>query len=295
MNSAADMMVFDRTALRRHRNRMASRLPLHDFLLAEAAARLGERLADIKRDFRSVLLIGGASFEDAILPRRPERLVLGDMAFRRLGEGAGNAAVFDEDALPFAEKSFDLVVSLLTLHWVNDLPGALVQINRALAPDGLVLATMLGAGTLDQLRIAWMKAELEIHGGASPRVSPFADVRSLGGLLQRAGFALPVVDNDTITATYADPVRLMREIRGMGEANALIGRARTFARRDALVRMAELYREEFGEADGRIPARFDLVTLTGWAPDASQPKPLKPGSARLSLAKVLGTPPENGG
>jgi NADH dehydrogenase [ubiquinone] 1 alpha subcomplex assembly factor 5 len=283
MNSAADMMVFDRTALRRHRNRMASRLPLHDFLHAEAAARLGERLADIKRDFRSVLLIGGAGFEDAILPRRPERLVLGDMAFRRLGEGAGNAAVFDEDALPFAEKSFDLVVSLLTLHWVNDLPGALVQ------------ATMLGAGTLDQLRIAWMKAELEVHGGASPRVSPFADVRSLGGLLQRAGFALPVVDNDTITATYADPVRLMREIRGMGEANALIGRARTFARRDALVRMAELYREEFGEADGRIPARFDLVTLTGWAPDASQPKPLKPGSARLSLAKVLGTPPENGG
>jgi hypothetical protein len=154
---------------------------------------------------------------------------------------------------------------------------------------------MLGAGTLDQLRLSWMKAELEIHGGASPRVSPFADVRSLGGLLQRAGFALPVIDGDTIAATYADPVRLMREIRGMGEANALLGRVRSFTRREALFRMAELYREEFGTPDGRIPARFELVTLTGWAPDASQPKPLKPGSARTSLAKVLGTPPQDDG
>jgi NADH dehydrogenase [ubiquinone] 1 alpha subcomplex assembly factor 5 len=289
MNSASssDMLVFDRAALRRHRDRMASRLPLHDFLHAEVAARLADRLADVQRDFRSVLLIGGSGFEDVIFPRRPERLVVGDIAPRRIAEGTRHAVVFDEEALPFAPGSFDLVVSLLTLHWVNDLPGALIQINRALAPDGLFLGTLLGAGTLDELRVAWMKAELEVHGGASPRVSPFADVRSLGGLLQRAGFALPVVDGDAITATYGDPIRLMREIRGMGEANALLGRAKSFTRRETLFRMAELYRDEFADGDGRIPARFELVTLTGWAPDASQPKPLKPGSARMSLAEVL--------
>jgi NADH dehydrogenase [ubiquinone] 1 alpha subcomplex assembly factor 5 len=281
------MMVFDRAALRRHRDRMASRLPLHDFLHAEVADRLKERLADIQRAFRSVLLIGGSGFEDVIFERRPERLVIGDIAPRRIAEGAKNAVVFDEEELPFAAKSFDLVVSLLTLHWVNDLPGALIQINRALEPDGLFLGVMLGAGTLDELRLAWMKAELEVHGGASPRVSPFADVPSLGGLLQRAGFALPVVDGDMITATYGDPIKLMREIRGMGEANALLGRAKGFTRRETLFRMAHLYRAEFGDGDGRIPARFQLVTLTGWAPDASQPKPLKRGSGKASLAEAL--------
>jgi len=288
MSSAgSDILVFDRVAVRRHRNRMATRLPLHDFLHAEVAERLRDRLADVQRTFSSALLIGGSGYEDIVFARRPERLVTGDLAIHRIPGGARSAVVFDEEALPFAEKSFDLVVSLLTLHWVNDLPGALIQINRALKPDGLFLAVMMGAGTLDELRTAWMKAELEVHGGVSPRISPFADVRSLGGLLQRAGFALPVIDTDTVTATYGDAIRLMRELRGMGEANAQMGRTRNFTRREALFRAAEIYHTEFGE-DGRIPASFELVTLTGWAPDASQPKPLKPGSGKTSLAEVLG-------
>ena len=289
MNSAeSDILVFDRAAVRQHRNRMATHFPLHDFLHAEVAERLRDRLEDVQRSFSSVLLIGGSGCEDVIFPRRPERLVTGDLASRRIAEGAPAAVVLDEEALPFAEESFDLVVSLMTLHWVNDLPGALIQINRALKPDGLFLGVMLGAGTLDELRSAWMKAELEVHGGVSPRISPFADIRSLGGLLQRAGFALPVIDADTVTATYADAIRLMRELRGMGEANAQMGRARNFTRRDALFRTAEIYRDEFGDEDGRIPASFELVTLTGWSPDASQPKPLKPGSGKTSLAEVLG-------
>ena len=229
MSSAgSDILVFDRAAVRRHRNRMATHLPLHDFLHADVAERLRDRLEDVQRSFSSALLIGGAGYEDIVFAKRPERLITGDLAFRRIAEGARSALVFDEEALPFAEKSFDLVVSLLTLHWVNDLPGALIQINRALKPDGLFLGVMLGAGTLDELRTAWMKAELEVHGGVSPRISPFADVRSLGALLQRAGFALPVIDTDTITATYGDAIRLMRELRGMGEANAQRGRARNF-------------------------------------------------------------------
>lgn len=286
--TSSDMKVFDRSAVRRHRERMASRLPLHDFLLAEVAARVRDRLADIQRSFSSSLLIGGAGYEDVVFDRRPDFLVSGDMALRRASEGARPALMFDEEAVPFADKSFDLVVSILTLHWANDLPGALIQINQILKPDGLFLGVLLGAGTLDELRSSWMKAELEIHGGVSPRVSPFADVRSLGGLLQRAGFALPVVDGDTVTASYGDPIRLMREVRGMGEANALIGRAKNFTRRETLFRMAEIYREEFGDGEGRIPARFELVTLTGWSPDPSQPKPLRPGSAKTSLATVLG-------
>ena len=267
---------------------MATRLPLHDFLHAEVAERLRDRLQDVQRSFSSALLIGGSGFEDVVFAERPQRLVSGDLAVRRLAESARMPLVFDEEALPFAEHSFDLVVSLLTLHWVNDLPGALVQINRVLKPDGLFLAVMLGAGTLDELRSAWMKAELEVHGGISPRISPFADVRSLGGLLQRAGFALPVIDADRITATYGDAIRLMRELRGMGEANAQRGRTRNFTRREALLRTAEIYQSEFGDDDGRIPASFEVVTLTGWSPDASQPKPLKPGSGKTSLADVLG-------
>ena len=291
MNSetSSDMKVFDRRAVRRHRERMASRLPLHDFLLAETATRIRDRLADVQRSFSKVLLIGGSGYEDAVFERRPDLLVSGDIALRRASAGGPPALVFDEESVPFAEGSFDLVVSLLTLHWVNDLPGALIQINRTLKPDGLFLGVLLGVGTLDELRSSWMKAELEVHGGVSPRVSPFAEVRSLGGLLQRAGFALPVVDTDTITASYGDPIRLMREVRGMGEANALIGRAKSFTRRETLFRMAEIYRNEFGDEGGLIPAHFELVTLTGWSPDPSQPKPLKPGSGKTSLASVLGS------
>ena len=196
--------------------------------------------------------------------------------------------VADEEALPFADASLDLVVSGLSLQLVNDLPGALVQIRRALKPDGLLLASLLGGATLQELREAWLAAEAEISGGASPRVAPFADVRDMGALLQRAGFALPVVDSETVTVTYANPLALMQEIKAMGASNMLLARRRTPVTRGLLLRAAEIYAERFAGADGRVPATFEILTLTAWAPDESQPKPLRPGSAQTRLADALG-------
>jgi SAM-dependent methyltransferase len=205
----------------------------------------------------------------------------------------------DEEALPFAEASLDLVVSGLALHLVNDLPGTLIQIRRALKPDGLLLAALLGGATLTELRQAFLIAEEELEGGASPRVAPFADVRDLGGLLQRAQFALPVVDSDTVTVTYRDPLALMLELRAMGASNPLIERSRRPLRRATLARAIEVYTERFALADGRVPATFEIVTLTAWSPHPSQPKPLRPGSATTRLADVLGrglepSPPKGG-
>ena len=191
--------------------------------------------------------------------------------------------------MPFADESFDLVVSGLALHFVNDLPGTLLQVRRALKPDGLLLAAMLGGTTLTELRTALLAAEEEIEGGASPRVAPFADVRDLGALLQRAGFALPVADSETVTVTYAHPLALMRELRAMGAANALLHRRRSPLRRATLARALEIYADRFGLANGRIPATFEIITLTAWAPHESQQKPLQPGSAKARLAEVLGT------
>jgi SAM-dependent methyltransferase len=217
-----------------------------------------------------------------------EWLVSADPApeFARLAPAPRLAA--DAEALPFAPDAFDLVLSPLLLHWTNDLPGALLQLRHMLRPDGLLLAALLGGETLDALRRALMEAEIAEEGGASPRVSPFADVRDLGGLLQRAGFALPVVDSDTIEVTYGDALALMRDLRAMGEANAVAERRRGFTRRATLARAAALYQERHAGPDGRIAARFQVITLTAWAPHASQQKPLKPGSAAARLAAALG-------
>jgi len=198
------------------------------------------------------------------------------------------ALVADEEALPLADASVDLVLSCTSLHHVNDLPGALIQIRRALKPDGVFLAALFGGATLWQLRQAWLAAEAALEGGASPRVAPFADLADAAGLLQRAGFALPVADSDTITVTYATPLNLMADLRGMGEANALIERRRTPTRRATLWAAAEHYATRFADPDGRVPATFEVLYLTGWAPAASQPQPLKPGSARTRLADALG-------
>jgi NADH dehydrogenase [ubiquinone] 1 alpha subcomplex assembly factor 5 len=186
-------------------------------------------------------------------------------------------------------------VSGLRLQLVNDLPGALVQIRRALKPDGLLLAALLGGNTLVELRTALLAAEEELEGGVSPRVAPFADVRDLGALLQRAGFALPVVDSDTVTVTYADPLALMRELKAMGAGNALVARKRLPLRRATLMRAVAIYRDRFGLPGGRVPATFEIVTLTGWAPHESQQKPLQPGSARTRLADALGTREQSAG
>jgi SAM-dependent methyltransferase len=197
------------------------------------------------------------------------------------------AVVADEETLPFRDASLDLVVSALALQFVNDLPGTLIQIRRALKPDGLFLAAMIGGDSLVELREAFAQAEAEIEGGVSPRVAPFADLRDLGALLQRAGFALPVTDADRLTVRYASPLALMHDLRRMGAGNALTERRRMPLRRSTLRRMIEIYAERFSDPDGRIRATFEIVWLSGWAPHESQQKPLAPGSAKTRLADAL--------
>ncbi|HET9446417.1 MAG TPA: methyltransferase domain-containing protein [Steroidobacteraceae bacterium] len=207
----------------------------------------------------------------------------------------GPRVLGDEEWMPFRTGSLDLVVSGLALQFVNDLPGTLIQIRRALKPDGLMLAALLGGRTLQELRAALTEAEIELEGGASPRVAPFADVRDLGSLLQRADFALPVADADTLTVTYDTPFALMRDLRGMGAANVLAERRRTPLRRATLLRAAEIYAQRYAGKEGRVAATFEVVTLTGWVPHDSQQKPLAPGSATTRLADALGTAEQHAG
>jgi len=212
------------------------------------------------------------------------------MAGRPKGREAGALAMAaDEEALPFRDVSLDLVASALALQFVNDLPGTLIQIRRALKPDGLLLAAMIGGESLFELREAFALAEAEVEGGVSPRVAPFADLRDLGGLLQRAGFALPVTDVDRIIVRYTSPLALMHDLRRMGAGNILAERRKTPLRRATLRRLTEIYVERFADPDGRIRASFDIVWLSGWAPHQSQQQPLEPGSARTRLADALRT------
>jgi NADH dehydrogenase [ubiquinone] 1 alpha subcomplex assembly factor 5 len=284
--------IFDRRLLVERRNRAADRIAGHDFLLARVADDLVERLGAVNRRFPVAVSLGAYH---GLIGRRLRRLpgidLVTDMeaASRLLAQCDGPRLQADEEALPLAEQSVDLIVSGLALHLVNDLPGTLIQIRRALRPDGLLLAALLVGATLTELRAAFLIAEEELEGGASPRVAPFADVRDLGGLLQRAGLALPVADADTVTVTYRDPLALMLDLRAMGATNALTERSRRPLRRATLARAVEVYRERFGLSDGRVPATFEIITLTGWAPDPSQPKPLRPGSATTRLADALST------
>lgn len=283
--------VFERALLRRRRNRFAAGAREHDFLLERVADDIAERLALVRRAFPLAVNLGA---HHGLLARRIaglggiERIINVDASTALLAQCPGLKVVADEEALPFAAASLDLVVSGLALHLVNDLPGTLVQVRRILKPDGLLLAALLGGQTLQELRHAWLLAEAEITGGASPRVAPFADVRDLGALLQRAGFALPVVDTETVTVTYATPFALMQELKAMGASNALVARRRHPVTRRLLARAAEIYAECYAQADGRVPATFEILTLTAWAPDESQPKPLQPGSATARLADALG-------
>lgn len=282
------LLVFDRRSVRLHRERAAARLPQHDFLLREIGERLVDRLDDVRREFPIALDLGcrhGALAGDLAV-RGVQTLIHCDLAYRMVRRAAGLRLVADEEVLPFAAASFDLVISLLNLHWVNDLPGALLQIRRALKPDGLFLAALFGGETLKELRRSLAEAEIAAEGGLSPRVSPFADVRDAGNLLQRAGFALPVADVETLTVSYADPFALLADLRGMGETNAVLERRKTASRRATLFRAVELYEQFYGN-EGRVPATFQVVFLTAWAPDASQPKPVKPGSAVARLAEAL--------
>ena len=289
---SAAMEVFDRRAVGRHRDRAAPHLDQHDFLLCEVAERLADRLDDVKRRFPLALDLGchTGQMERQLGGRGGiETLVRCDLSPEMVGRAGPFAVAADEEALPFAEKRFDLVLSCLSLHWVNDLPGALVQARLSLKPDGLFLAAMLGGDTLSELRAAFSEAEIAEEGGISPRVSPFADVREAGHLLQRAGFALPVVDADAVTVSYRDPMRLMADLRGMGESNAVTERRKGFTRRGTLGAAQARYRTLFGDAEGRVPCTFRILYLTAWAPHRSQQKALAPGSAHARLADALDT------
>jgi malonyl-ACP O-methyltransferase BioC len=297
-------IVFNRRAVRRNRDRAAARFAEHDFLFREVAERLVDRLDDVKRRFPLALDLGCRTGEIGRLAQgrsRIETLVQCDLS-ESMAKAASESSrpsndgglVADEEALPFALATFDLVVSALALHWINDLPGALAQIRSILKPDGFFLGALFGGDTLKELRRVLMEAEIEVAGGASPRVAPFADVRDLGALLQRAGFALPVVDADTIAVSYADPWRLMRDLRGMGEANAVAARARRFSRRALFAAAVERYRRAHAGPDGRVNATFQVVFLAGWAPHPTQQHPQPRGSARASLADALAAKPEPG-
>jgi SAM-dependent methyltransferase len=278
-------LVFDR-ALYRRRLAAALAAGYPDFLLARCADDLGERLSAVLRRFERAADLGSAlPLAAPVLRQKAEHLL-------RLAEapGAGADLVGDIEALPFAAASLDLSASLLALHAVNDLPGALLQIRRSLRPDGLFIGCLLAGQSLTELRQVLLAAEVEASGGASPRVAPFADLRDLGSLLQRAGFALPVVDSEVVTVRYGDLFGLLRDLRAMGWANALIERSRKPLRRNVLLRAAELYAERFSDPDGRLRATFEIVWLSGWAPHESQQKPLRPGSAKARLADALGVP-----
>jgi SAM-dependent methyltransferase len=281
--------VFDRSLLRRRRRRARALGPA-TFLIDRVADDLADRLAVVLRRFALVVDLGTptGALRRALAPR-VNTLIAVDADLLALGGESGPKLVADEEALPFADASLDLVVSALALQTVNDLPGALVQVRRALRPDGLFLAAMVGGDTLTELRASFAAAEAEIEGGVSPRVEPFVDAREAGTLLQRAGFALPVTDVDRITVRYASPFDLMRDLRRMGATNVLTERRRAPLRRATLLRMAEVYAARFADADGRVRASFDVVWLSGWAPHASQQQPLKPGSAQTRLADALGT------
>lgn len=260
------------------------------FLLDHALDDLDDRLASVLRRFPLALDL--ASPLPAVAARlRDSGKVDAVLRLSTIPEYGGATIVGDPEALPFggAQGQFDLAVSLLALHGVNDLPGALVQARRALKADGLFVGCLFGCATLNELRQTFWQAESEIEGGVSPRVAPFAEVRDLGGLLQRAGFALPVTDVDSLTVRYADPFGLMRDLRAMGLTNALTERRRTPLRRATLMRAAAIYAERFADPDGRVRATFELIWLSGWAPHESQQKPLRPGSAKARLADALGT------
>ena len=287
--------LFDRILLARNLDRAAPGAAAHDFLLKRVADDFAERLSIVKRAFGRALVID--AYHGVLGRRLREMPNVGEMieagiSPALLAQCDGPAVVADAEALPFAEASLDLVVSGLSLHLANDLPGALVQLRRALKPDGLLLAAILGGNTLVELKQAWLAAEAEVSGGASPRVAPFADVRALGGLLQRAGFALPVADADIVNVTYQSPLALMRELKGMGASNMLVGRRSIPVTRGLVARASDIYRDRFALPDGRVAATFEIITLTGWVPHESQQKPLKPGSATMRLQDVLKGPRE---
>ncbi len=273
-------VLFD-TGLLSHRRARAARIGGADFLHAAVADEVSERLREVNRTFLAPAVVGPRAAFWA------ERLA-------EAGLGAATLAA-DAEVLALDEGAHDLLVHGLALHWSNDPVGQLVQARRALRKDGLFLGALFGGETLHELRLALAEAEVEVLGGISPRVAPMGEIRDLGGLLQRAGLALPVADSQRFDVSYADAVALMRDLRGMGETNVMVERLRRPMRREMLARAAALYAARFGTPDGRVRASFDVIFLTGWAPAPEQPKALRPGSARTRLADALGTEERSAG
>ncbi len=275
--SSNSIRIFDRDLLRQRQKRSAGVFSNHNFLHRWSAELLEERLNDIRREFKTTLHID---------PSRPHSTV----TLENTDTPKKIQINMDEEFLPFAPSSLDLLTSNLNLHTVNDLPGALIQIRRALKPDGLFLAAMFGGQTLHELRQSLMQTEMELRGGLSPRVHPFADKQDMGALMQRAGFALPVVDSENLTVTYDNMFALIRDLRGMGETNIIAERDITYPGRSFFPKAAEYYQNHFSEDNGsRIRATFEIIFLIGWAPHDSQQTPLKPGSATNRLADALGS------
>jgi SAM-dependent methyltransferase len=274
-NPTAAPILFDRALLRVRQTRALRGEPA-TFLLDRVAEDIKERLHAVLREFTAAADI----WSPGEILRKPLR-----DRFKSVTRISLDAT--GQEFLSLAPESLDLAVSALAFQFVNDLPGVLSQVRRALRPDGLLLAAMLGGDTLTELRQSFAAAEAECEGGVSPRVSPFADLRDVGALLQRAGFALPVTDVDRVVVRYDSAFALMQDLRRMGATNILVERRRTPTRRATLLRMAQIYAERFADADGRIRATFDVIWLSGWAPHPSQPKPLQPGSAKVSLAEAV--------
>jgi SAM-dependent methyltransferase len=277
-NPSTAPILFDRALLRKRQLR-AEGLGPATFLLDRIATDMAERLQAVLREFKNAADVGTP----------------GDQVRNSLAGCVGQLTRVDlpdveSEPLPLVPETLDLAVSALAFQFVNDLPGVLAQIRRALKPDGLLLAAMIGGDTLTELRQSFAAAEAEREGGVSPRVAPFADLRDIGALLQRAGFALPVTDVDRIVVRYDNALTLMADLRRMGATNILIERRRTPTRRATLLRMAQIYSERFADPDGRIRATFDVIWLSGWAPHDSQQKPLQPGSAKASLAEAVKRP-----
>jgi len=249
-----EIIVFDRKLKKLHRDRAVGLLANHDFLLREATSRLTQHLEGISKEFQLALDLGGRGMID--VPPNIKKIIRTDASIKNRPQ-----LVADEEFLPFKENSFDLILSLLSLHWVNDLPGALIQIRRILKGNGLFIGSMFGPETLSELRQAIMAAEMD--AGISPRVSPFADIKTAAGLLQRAGFSMPVADAEKITVLYPDAYKLMHDLRGMGEGNALVKRRKNFTARGTMKKIGEKYREMFVDKEGLIPATFEIITLTG--------------------------------
>jgi SAM-dependent methyltransferase len=292
--TSAPPLLFDRALLRRRRDRAAASLTQYDFMLHRAVEDILDRIESVVRDFPQALALGGAGAVGRVLAQRPEAaakigwLAQSDLSPEAARLAEGPVLAMDEEFSALADESLDLVIAPLGLHWTNDLPGALVQINRMLRPDGFFAAAFFGGNTLTELRQCLIAAESELAGGVAARVSPKAGAFDAASLLQRAGFALPVSDVDRATVRYAHMFDLMRDLRGMGETSILADRPRTPLGRAVFLRAAQIYAERFSDPDGRIRASFDIIHMAGWAPHPDQPKPKRPGSATHRLADALG-------